>query len=63
MTTSLTALRDWARHQADHPHTPQTERTLWTQIADELDEYLGQPPEATDLFGALTAEPTSQTDH
>jgi hypothetical protein len=30
---------------------------LWAQIADEIDDYLGLPVAATDLFGDVTTEP------
>jgi hypothetical protein len=50
----LTETRDHARAMAKKPGP---DVGLWTQIADEIDVYLGVPVAATDLFGDTTAEP------
>lgn len=42
-------------------HEPKPEeRALWTQLADEIDDYLGGDSLAVDLFGDLTAEPNDE---
>lgn len=38
--SALTQTRDHCRHMAEHHDTPRDDRTLWTQIADEIDAYL-----------------------
>ena len=51
----LTQFRDYCRAMAG---AGTTEAALWTQLADEIDEYEGQHGGlAPDLFGGLTAEP------
>jgi hypothetical protein len=52
--SALTQTRDHARSMAKRGGGDQA---LWTQIADEIDEYLAGPPVALDLFGDETTEP------
>lgn len=38
MSSPLEALRDYSRQMADNPEA--SDHELWTQIADEIDDYL-----------------------
>lgn len=40
---SLASVHAWYERQAADPDNPETERTLWRQLADELQHRLGTP--------------------
>jgi hypothetical protein len=48
--TALTDLRDHARTKATDRGTTPAEAALWTQIADEIEEYLNPPEPEPTLF-------------
>lgn len=52
--SALTQARDHARVMAKQSGP---DEQLWTQIADEIDDYLSGPEEHVDLFGDTTVEP------
>lgn len=43
-STTLKASRDYYRERADDPATPEGDRPLWAQLADEIDARLGANP-------------------
>jgi hypothetical protein len=47
MTTDLERFRDHARHMAKDLYATPPEKQLWTQLADEINDYLTNTPEPT----------------
>lgn len=51
MFSGLRATGKHAREMAEHPSQTEAEKTLWSQIADEIDAYIaGDGSEQAELF-------------